>query len=193
MLEAVIVISLTCAAGASGQIIDDFESYADTGELAAVWTGTVLDTVTVTLAPGSQSLSREDLDVAPGSSSLTLRDFDPALDLSGLPGLEVWVRRIFPLNADIRFNLLVWDAGFSDNCASPSTTITDSFKWHRILLSFPDHCDELDVSQIMRIQFIVSNNGPTQGVLVNFDHLAVAMLQDGFESADTSRWSLTVP
>lgn len=195
--EAMIALGLACATSLSAQIIDDFESYADTSDLQAIWPfATALDTATPNPANGTQSLRREGFTQGDGFGWSTIRDFDPPLDLSVALGLEVWVRRDPAAVSTLRFTIFATD-GDGLSCAPQGNSLITDTEWHRSVLSFPDFCGAVNLSDIVRINLGVTNKSGGPGdIFANFDDLAVFfedIFDDGFETGDTSSWSAVLP
>lgn len=187
------MIALVWAASASAQVIDDFESYTDTAELEAIWPLTTLDEVTPNHVSGTQSLRREGFTAGSGAGLFTSRSFDPPIDLSGLAGLEAWVRRDPASVSPLQPAIFVRDQDGA-SCAPAGVPLIADSEWHRSFLSFGEFCNAVDLSAIVEIVLNISNQSGGPGdVVANFDDLAVPLFFDGFESGDTSWWSATIP
>lgn len=196
-VEVTIILLLAFATSASAQLIDDFESYIDTSELQAVWSfASELDAVTPTPGAGTQSLRRVGFSPGDGSGLTVFRDFDPPLDLSERSGLEVWVRRDPASVSTLRFTISAEDGG-GNSCAPQGVPLISDTAWHRSLLSFPDFCGAVNVSDISRIFLGVTNmSGGPGDIVANFDDLTApfeVIFEDGFETGETSNWSSTTP
>jgi hypothetical protein len=196
VLRAALAVTLSLASSAFAQVIDDFESYTGTPDLQAAWLfATSLDTTTPTLGAGAQSLRREGATAGDGTGVFVGREFDPPLDLSGLPGLEVRVRRDPASVSTVRFAIFARD-GSNFSCGPQDEPLISDSEWHSSILSFPEFCGAVNLADIVQITLNVTNKSGLMDpgdVIANFDDLQAALLQDGFESGDTSRWSATVP
>lgn len=196
IIGAVVFIALSMASSASAQVIDDFESYTDTPDLQAAWRfATSLDTTTPTPGPGTKSLRREGTTTGDGSGVFVLREFDSPVDLSGLAGLEVRARRDPASVSTVYFSVFTRD-GSGNSCGPQNLPLVSDSEWHTSILPFPEFCGAVDLADIVSITLSVTNKSGQMtdaDVFVNFDDLRGALLQDDFESGDTSWWSATVP
>lgn len=178
------------AAPASAQVVEDFESYESTPDLASVWEfATELDTTTPNPGPGSKSLRLQD-DVGPFGGLFSTNTFDEPIDLSGVQ-VSVWIRRdpasVTPTNVLIDFG-----DDSAGGCSTGFVPITGS-AWQRLILDL-DSCGSLDAAAVAYVSLSASNPSDSSGTLAaNFDDIGVFVFVDGFESGGTTRWSIALP
>jgi len=194
MLKIVMAAAFAAAAvpTATAQVIEDFEGYADTQALLAVWPfATSLDTSTANPSTGMQSMYKQSFDLSLGQGSYIHQVFNPGLDLSGR-SLHGWARRDPGSVETVGFRIWAEDeSGVS--CISPVVLVSDS-SWHRVDLGMVEHCGSVDTTNITRIAYQLTNYTDVTGhVYSNFDDLEIGLFVDGFETGDTSSWSSTLP
>lgn len=164
-------VILTAATSASPQILDDFESYANTAELQAAW---------------NQDVTLDSTVMLDGSKSMRLDQYVMHGDVLGvgrpLPGdysesiMSLWVRRdsasITPVGNDIIVRLFVTsDSGV---CLSSSTLLFDE-QWSMAIFDPNDLVmDDCDPSAAGGLFVNVGLQNPLDGdahIVVNFDRL----------------------
>jgi hypothetical protein len=187
-----VVFVVAAVTTTTAQTIDDFEGYADTPALLAVWDfATGLDTTTPNPSTGTQSMYEEGFNYDHGQGSYVQRLFEPGLDLTGKT-LYGWARRDAASVATVGFRLSATD-GEGVSCFTPVLLVTDT-SWHRLDLGMEEHCSLLDATNITKIWYGAGNYSDVIGdIFVNYDDLGTAFFADSFETGDASRWSGMLP
>lgn len=181
---------VACATVARAQLIDDFESYADTPALQTAWSFGTLDDSTPNHAAGSRSLRRSGT-VPPLSGLIVFHDFAAPLDMTS-ERVSVWVRRdpasLVPTSANLGLS-----DGTSSYCSPPSTDFTDT-AWHRIVFDVAapsGGCDGIDLTHVTRVLLFIDNVTGSGGLIAaNFDDLEHYFFRSDFEDG-TSGWSVS--
>ena len=190
-IAAFAAASLAVVPPTCGQLVDDFESYADTTALQTHWSFASLDTTTPNHAAGTQSLRRS-INASPGAGWFSRHLFDPHRDLTG-ERVRAWFRRDPDGVAPTSFTLTLSDGVNTFLfCQSAVVEISDS-DWHEIVFEAAD-CAGVDLTDIEYVGVSASNSSGVEGLLAaNFDDVFIDLFSDGFESGDPSAWSPVLP
>jgi len=181
------------ATAVRGQVVEDFEGYADTGELNVVWLYAELDTSTPNPGMGTQSLRRSgESDQGSGYNSPGMAD--GPTDLSGLK-IGVLARRdpssVSPTGLQIEFR-----DGVGVPCLGSILSVSDT-SWHAIEadpLSETCGSSGIDLTDITTVLLHVYNMSESIGTVTgNFDDLTIFLARDGFESGNFSGWDVVEP
>ena len=180
-LDVVVVLSIVAVVGlvappCGAQVIDDFESYADNGELNLVWSGSSavisLDTSTASNGGGTQSMRYVRQDVAAGSGSGTGRSFASPVDWSG-ETLSVWVRRDSSSVSPTEFSFFIMDSSSNPCLSFPFLSVTDT-EWHLLSYDLAMCSGAFDASSIASVSVSIGNGSSSVAdVVANIDDLSL--------------------
>jgi hypothetical protein len=175
--------TLLVSGTAFGQVIDDFEGYADTAALAGTWqdqTGTPTQTLAVVPGDppignnggGSQSM-RIDYDLASGDQ--IVRDTFPAENWSAEPDVGFW-----GLGGAGNSGVIQMFVGSSPPCGLSWATTDTS--WARYSMNFSVACPTANLSAVTYVEFWFAGGTSDAGTFyiddLNFDNSVPVELQD---------------
>lgn len=188
----VTVLAMLIASSSGAQVIDDFESYADTNAFHQVWSsGSTMLSTNLSYPEGTRSMVIFGV-TSPGSGWSCTRVETPAVDLRG-ETLRIWFRRgAFAANPT-GVALGLRDATNGHSCITPYLDVSHN-SWTPLDLDTVTTCPALDMANIEEITAYTRNSTSTASdPTVNFDFLERFLFRDGFESGDPSAWSSTSP
>ena len=181
-------ISASNSPPAVAQLIDDFESYADTTALLTQWSAVTLDTTTPNRLQGTKSLRRSQT-MAPFSGWFSRHEFLAHVDLTG-QRVRAWVRRDPDSVSPISVTLQLYDGSGNPFFCQSSFFEISGDDWHEVVLDVAVCAGTIDVSDIEFVGLAATNFTKAEGlVAANFDDVHHDLFSDGFESEELTAWS----